>query len=186
MLDPETDPSRRRLLGGLCAGALLLPSTPGRALTKADHAPFVTTPHEAVQRMLALAGTGPEDIVYDLGSGDGRIVIAAARDFGARAVGIEFDYRLNAVARVNAQADGVADRVRFLEQDLFDSDFSEATVVTLFLREAMNLRLKPLLLQQLQPGTPIVSYRYGFGEWPPEHDELFGGERIRLWTTPSS
>ena len=114
MLDPETDPSRRRLLGGLCAGALLLPSTPGRALTKADHAPFVTTPHEAVQRMLALAGTGPEDIVYDLGSGDGRIVIAAARDFGARAVGIEFDYRLNAVARVNAQADGVADRVRFL------------------------------------------------------------------------
>lgn len=152
----------------------------------ADEPPFVTTPSAAVARMLALAEVGPDDLVYDLGAGDGRIVIAAARDFGARGVGIEHDEALVRIARVNARRAGVDDKVRFVLGDIFEIDLYGATVVTLFLRDTLNRRLRPRLFQQLPPGTPVVSYRFGMGEdWLPEHQEVFSGESIYLWRIPA-
>ncbi len=169
------------ILGLCCGGAVALPPQ------LSDAAPFVTTPPAAIARMLTLAGVDPEDVVYDLGAGDGRIVIAAARDFGARGVGIEYDEALVRIARLNAERAGVSHRVRFLQGDLFAADLRDATVVTMFLRETLNRRLRPQLWQQLSPGTPVVSYRFGMGgDWRPEHQEVFEGESIYLWRVPSA
>jgi ribosomal protein L11 methylase PrmA len=118
--------------------------------------------------MLELAQVKPGDVVYDLGSGDGRIVITAAQRFGARAVGVELDPELVARSRANAQRAGVADRVRFLQQDLFTADLGEATVVTLYLLPDVNLRLRPKLRKELRPGSRIVSHDYDLGDWIPD------------------
>ena len=158
--------------------------------------PYAAQPHEAdllhlptpapvVAQMLRLARVSPADLVYDLGSGDGRIPIAAARDFGARGVGIELDARLIALARCNAHDAGVADRVDFREENLLGTDLREATVVTLFLFPELNRRLKAKLLAELKPGTRIVSHRFGLGDWPPERIEHSGGHPILLWTVPA-
>lgn len=120
-----------------------------------------------VNEMLTLAGVGPDDVVYDLGCGDGRIVIEAARRFGARAVGVDLDPRLLDEARRNAVRAGVADRVTFLEQDLFATDLGDATVVTLYLSPDVNLRLRPKLLRELRPGARIVSHEHDLGDWRP-------------------
>ncbi|HEY7041926.1 MAG TPA: class I SAM-dependent methyltransferase [Methylomirabilota bacterium] len=131
-------------------------------------APFLVTPLEVIDHMLGLARVGPDDVVYDLGSGDGRIVISAVKDFGARqAVGIEIDGTLVAKSRHNAQQAGVADRVTFVEQDFFQSDFSSATVVTLYLTRDVNLQLRPKLLAELRPGTRVVSFNFDMGDWRP-------------------
>ena len=143
------------------------------------------TPAPVVAQMLRLARVSAADMVYDLGSGDGRILIAAARDFGARGVGIELDARLIALARCNAREAGVADRVDFREENLLGTDLREATVVTLFLFPEMNRRLKAKLLAELKPGTRIVSHRFDLGDWPPERIEQIGGNPILLWTVPA-
>lgn len=145
--------------------------------------PYVPTPPEVVQRMLQLARVWRNDIVYDLGCGDGRIVIAAAKQFGARGVGIDIDPQRIREARENARREGVSQLVEFRVADLFQSDFSEATVVTLYLLTDINRRLLPQLWRQLRVGTRVVSHEFGMGEdWPPEHTEMPGGRRIHFWT----
>lgn len=128
--------------------------------------PYVATRNDTVRDMLWLADVGEDDVVYDLGSGDGRIVIAAVRDFGARhAVGIEKDPELVLKSRQNAAQAGVADRVDFLEDDLFASDFREASVVTLFLGHRPNIKLRSRIFSTLKPGTRVVSHQFAMGEW---------------------
>jgi SAM-dependent methyltransferase len=130
--------------------------------------PYVQTPTDVVTEMLKLASVGANDVVYDLGSGDGRIVIAAARDFGARGVGIEIDPGLVSYSRELARKAGVADRVTFRSDDLFEADLSDATVVTLYLSYNMNVRLRPKLLRELRPGSRIVSHDFDMGaDWLP-------------------
>ena len=147
--------------------------------------PYFPSTDEAVTGMLRLAGTGPEDVVYDLGCGDGRIVIAAVREFGARGVGVEIDPAPLRMALYQARRAGVEARVRFVRGDLFDADIGEATVVTLFLFESLNRRLLPKLLKELKPGTRIVAHRYGFGDaWPPEKTVQAGASTLYLWTVP--
>ena len=147
--------------------------------------PYFPSTDEAVLGMLELAGAGPKDVVYDLGCGDGRIVIAAAKEFGARGVGIEIDPAPLRMAVYRARRAGVEDRVRFVRGDLFEADIGEATVVTLFLFETLNRRLLPKLLRELAPGTRIVAHRYGFGDaWPPEKTVQAGASTLYLWTVP--
>jgi cyclopropane fatty-acyl-phospholipid synthase-like methyltransferase len=133
--------------------------------------------------MLEIAHVSAADIVYDLGSGDGRIPIAAARRYGAFGVGVEIDAKLNREAADNAKKAGVADRVQFLTQDLFEADISRATVVTLFLLPRLNQELIPKLRRELRPGTRIVSHQFDMGEqWPPEQSRDVNGLMIYLWT----
>lgn len=147
---------------------------------------YVPTPQAAVEAMLDLAKVKPGDVVYDLGSGDGRIVITAAKKYGARGVGIEIDPALVKKARDNAAAAGVSNRVRFVAQDLFTSDIREATVVTLYLLQSLNERLRPKLIRELKPGTRIVSHMFNMGpEWPPEQTLEVDRSRIFFWTIPA-
>jgi SAM-dependent methyltransferase len=151
--------------------------------------PYVQTPTDVVTEMLRLAKVTANDVVYDLGSGDGRIVIAAARDFGARGVGIEIDPGLVAYSNELARKAGVADRVAFRSEDLFDVDLSEATVVTLYLSYNMNLRLRPKLLRELRPGSRIVSHDFDLGaDWLPHQTvQVMWRDRksnVFLWVVP--
>jgi len=150
-------------------------------------APSAATPPDVVDRMLTFAKVGPNDVVYDLGCGDGRIVIAAAQKFGARGIGVDIDAALVAQAQANARTAGVADRVTFSVQDAMTTDVSPATVVTLYLLAASNVKLRPILAKQLRPGTRIVSHKYPIGDWDPEQVETFkdaGGatRTLFLWT----
>jgi tRNA G37 N-methylase Trm5 len=133
--------------------------------------PYVPTPDNVVAKMLELAKVNRNDVVYDLGSGDGRIVITAARKYGSRGVGYDIDPQRITEADENARAAGVTDRVRFVQGDLFQADLSEATVVTLYLLPDINLKLRPKLLKELKPGTRIVSHNYGLGDWDPIRTE---------------
>jgi len=154
--------------------------------------PYVPTTEDAVQAMLKLAKVQKSDIVYDLGCGDGRIVIAAAKTYGARGVGIDIDPERIREAKENARKAGVEKLVRFEENDLFQADFREATVVSLFLLPSINLRLRPKLLQDLKPGTRVVSNTFDMGDWKPDKEESLGGldddvylsRRFYLWTIP--
>ena len=143
---------------------------------------YVPTSNGVADAMLRLAHTTASDVVYDLGSGDGRIVIAAAKKYGARGVGVEIDGNLIKDANKNARKAGVADRVRFLQQDLFKTDLSDATVVTLYLSNSINMRLRGILERQLRPGTRVVSHRFTFGDWKPEAEQRLEGTSIYLWT----
>ena len=146
---------------------------------------YVPTPQAVVEGMLEIAQVRASDVVYDLGSGDGRIVITAARKYGARGVGVEIDDRLVQKARENAAAAGVSDRVRFVSENLFASDISEATVVTLYLLQSINERLRPKLVRELKPGTRIVSHVFNMGpEWPPQKTLAIGPSPIFFWTIP--
>ncbi len=145
---------------------------------------YVPTPNEAVELMLNMAQVTSADTVYDLGSGDGRIVIAAAQRFGARGVGVELDPELVKRARAGAVRAGVQDRVEFRQDDLFKTDLSPATIVTLFLSPSMNLRLESKLKRELRPGARIVAYRFPVGTWQPDQQEPVGRERVFLWTIP--
>ncbi len=157
---------------------------------RAPDVPYVPTTPQAVQAMLKLAGVTKSDVVYDLGCGDGRIVIAAARDFGARAVGIDINPVRIREARENAKAASVGDRVRFEEGDLFEADIHEATVVTLFLLNTVNEKLRPKLLKDLKPGTRVVSNTFTMGDWKPDKtinldagDEYnYFSKTLYLWT----
>ena len=136
-------------------------------------APFVATPTDVVERMLSLAGVGPNDVVYDLGCGDGRIVIAAAQKFGARGVGVDIDPRLINQAEAAARAAGVQNRVKFIIEDAMKVDVSDATVVTLYLLSASNVKLRPLLTKQLRKGARIVSHSFAIGDWEPDVVDTF-------------
>jgi len=143
---------------------------------------FVPTPHEIVGAMLELAKVKRTDVVYDLGCGDGRIVIAAAREFGARGVGIDIDPERIREAVANARQAGVADRVRFVQGDLFEADFR---VVALFLKWNYNRKLRPRLWDQLRPGTPVVSHEHDFGaDWPPAKRIETNGKTVYLYIVP--
>lgn len=147
---------------------------------------YVPTPPTVVDAMLALAQVGGEDRLYDLGSGDGRIPIAAARRFGTRGVGIDIDPVRIREAEANARAAGVTDLVRFRREDLFEADFSDATVVTLYLLPALNERLRPRLLAELAPGTRVVSHAFDMGEeWPPDRTLRVDSSVVHLWTVPA-
>jgi ribosomal protein L11 methylase PrmA len=139
--------------------------------------------------MLELAKVNKNDVVYDLGSGDGRIVITAARKYGSRGVGYDIDPQRIKEANENAQAAGVTDRVRFVQGDLFQADLSEATVVTLYLLPDINLKLRPKLLKELKPGTRIVSHNYGLGDWDPIRTETLqsgpGEHLVFYWVVPN-
>jgi SAM-dependent methyltransferase len=146
---------------------------------------YVPTPQPVVEAMLDLAQVKRGDVVYDLGSGDGRIVIAAAKKYGASGVGFEIDPALVRKARENAVAAGVSNRVRFVTQDLFTADLSRASVVTLYLLQSINERLRPRLVRQLKPGARIVSHVFNMGpEWPPEKTITIERSRLFLWRIP--
>src|SRR6202165_1336331 len=165
-------------------------SQPGR---KPD-VPYVPTTDEAVQAMLKLADVKKSDIVYDLGCGDGRVVIAAAVTYGARGVGIDIDPDRIREANENAKKAHVENLVRFEEKDLFQANFREATVVTLFLLPSINLRLRPKLIQELKPGTRIVSNTFDMGDWKPDKEQTLSGvdddeylsRRFYLWHVPQT
>lgn len=185
------------------AGALLLAAVAAATIASAQPAPaygdalyqptlrqpgkdvmWLPTPEAMVTRMLAAARTTRDDIVYDLGAGEGRIPIAAAREFGAMAVGIEYDQALAALAARNAVRAGVADRVRIIAGDVFKEDFTRATVVTLYLLPELNHQLRPQLLA-LQPGTRVVSYMWDMGEWEPDATITQDRDQAFLWTVPA-
>ncbi len=147
-------------------------------------APYVSSPRPVVDSMLSLAGVGEDDIVYDLGSGDGRIPIVAAQKYGARGVGIEIKQRLVDSARARARSAGVADRVEFRREDLFGADIGDATVVTLYLLPSVNLELRPKLFRELEPGTRVVSHDFHMEEWIPEETRDLGGKLLYLWRIP--
>lgn len=146
--------------------------------------PYVPTPEPVVDRMLELADVDEQDVVYDLGSGDGRIVIRAARKYGARGVGIEIDPERVKEARENARDAGVSNLVEFRQGDLFDADISEATAVTLYLLPSVNQKLRPKLFEQLAPGTPVVSHDFDMGDWAPEKTVEMDGDTIYRWIIP--
>jgi len=173
MTAPQGPAARRRnLIGAILAAPLIGPRF-GRAQNSIssvtiDGGPYVPTPTAVVERMLELAGVGANDIVYDLGSGDGRLVIEAARRYGARGVGVEREARLVDLARAAAAEAGVAERVSFRQGDLFDADLRGATVVTLYLLPRLLEQLVPKLRAELAPGTRIVSHDYPLEPWPAE------------------
>ncbi|MBF2013645.1 MAG: tRNA (adenine(22)-N(1))-methyltransferase TrmK [Rivularia sp. T60_A2020_040] len=152
---------------------------------------YVPTPNEVVDRMLTMANVGKDDVLYDLGSGDGRIPITAVQKRNARrAIGIEINPERIEEANKNAQQAGVTDKVTFLNQDLFESNFSDATVMTLYLLPSLNVKLRPQLFDQLKPGTRIVSHDFDMGEWKPERVEKVEvngrTHTVYLWTIPEN
>ena len=149
-------------------------------------APFLPTPDYVIAEILSKARVGKDDVLYDLGSGDGRIVIEAAKKTGCRAVGIEIDADLVDDSRHNAARAGVQDRVRFVVADIFKEDSSEATVVTIYMGSDVNLRLRPKLLRELKPGTRIASYTFDMGEWKPDDVSTFGKEDAYFWIIPAN
>jgi len=180
--------------GPTLLGAASAPVTPAdtsggaaQAATAQKRGPdviFVPTPTEVVEAMLKAAKVTKNDVVYDLGCGDGRIVITAAKEYGARGIGIDIDPQRIAEARANAEKAGVTDRVKFLEQDLFETDFHDATVVTLYLLPSLNVKLRPKLWKELKPGTRIVSHAFDMGDWKPEQEIDVDGRTVYLWTVP--
>jgi SAM-dependent methyltransferase len=172
---------------GAGAALALLASAGAAQDTAASRTPdvhYVPTPHHVVEAMLRLTAVKPGDVVYDLGSGDGRIPIAAAKRFGARGVGIDIDPARIEEANANAKSQGVSDRVRFLRQDLFQTDFSSATVVTLYLLPSLNVKLRPMLFRVLKPGTRIASHAFDMGDWQPDAKLEIEGNNAFFWTIP--
>ncbi len=146
--------------------------------------PFVPTPQEVVDKMIDLAGVKKGDVVYDLGSGDGRIVISAAKK-GARAVGFDIDGDLVKESRENIRKAGVQDSAEIRQQDLLTVDLSPATVITMYLLPDVNLMLRPKLLSQLKPGSRVVSHAFDMGDWKSDRTERFNGRTIYLWIIPA-
>ena len=155
------------------------------AETRSPDVHFVPTPQEVVDEMLKMAEVKKGDVIYDLGSGDGRIVITAAKKFGTRGVGIDIDPQRIKEAEQNAQAAGVANLVKFRNEDLFTAKISEATVVTLYLLDTLNEKLRPKLWRELKPGTRIVSHAFRMGDWPPEKTADVNGRQIYFWRVPA-
>jgi SAM-dependent methyltransferase len=145
---------------------------------------WVPTPDEVVQRMLEVAKVTPRDIVYDLGAGDGKIAIAAGK-LGATSIGIEYNPDMAQLAQCYVRAEKLTGRTRIVQGDVFESDFRDATVVTMYLLPALNLKLLPKLLKDLKPGTRIVSHSFDMGTWTPEQTLDVGGRPVYFWTIPA-
>ncbi|MGH9943764.1 MAG: SAM-dependent methyltransferase [Pyrinomonadaceae bacterium] len=166
----------------VCAAASVSAQQPA---PRTPDVPYVPTSEQVVDAMLKLAKVTKSDTVYDLGCGDGRIVITAAKEFGANGVGVDINPVRIREANENAKKAQVTDKVKFIEGDLFATDFSQATVVTLHLLSAVNLKLRPKLLEQLKPGTRIVSHAFDMGDWKPEQTLQVEGAMIYFWTVPA-
>jgi len=179
------------LAAGALPGRVLgqpAPSLPAGAASDGEPARrpdvvYVPTPQEVVDEMLAIASVGPQDVLYDLGSGDGRIPITAAKRWGTRGLGVDIDPQRIREANANARAAGVTDLVRFVQGDLFAMDLSPATVITLYLLPALNVKLRPTLLQ-LRAGTRIVSHDFAMGDWMPARTVENGSRTVYFWTVP--
>ena len=178
---------RRQFLAGLSALGMyrLAGAAEQEAALRGPDVIFVPTPGEVVDTMLRMAAVTKKDTVYDLGCGDGRIVITAAQRYGARGVGIDIDPDRVSEATENVKKAGVADRVRIVRGDLFEADISAATVVTLYLLTDLNLKLRPKLLRELKPGTRVVSHAFSMGDWNPERTAEVGGTTVYLWRIPA-
>jgi SAM-dependent methyltransferase len=179
--------TRRHLILGVAAASALSGCALGQATPTPARAPdvvFVPTPEAVIDEMFRLANVSGKDVLYDLGSGDGRIPIAAAQRFGTRGLGIDIDPQRIQEANRNAQFAGVTDKVTFMLGDLFDLDLTPATVITLYLLPALNLRLRPKLLK-LKPGTRIVSHDFDMGDWKPDQSVSVRGRRVHFWTVRS-
>jgi SAM-dependent methyltransferase len=188
---------KRRLFARLAAAlvmACLCATASAQSAPATDYKPaigqdgkdviWIPTESHMIERMLRMAQVTPRDLVVDLGSGDGRLSIAAAREFGARARGLEFNPDMVALSRREAQQAGVAERVKFEQADIFESDFSDATVVTMFLLPALTMRLRPTLLK-MKPGTRVVSNQFDMGDWMPDETADLGGRLAYLWIVPA-
>jgi tRNA A58 N-methylase Trm61 len=169
----------------LCLLAAAFAAQPALAQARSPDVIYVPTPPEVVEEMLRIAGVKAGDVLYDLGSGDGRIPIAAAKKFGIRAVGIDIDAERVWEAEQNARGHGVDGLVQFRREDIFQADFHDATVVTLYLHPAVNLRLRPRLWTELKPGTRIVSHQFDMGDWAPEKVVELRGRKVYFWTIPA-
>lgn len=173
--------------GAALAGSALLSARAGAqptaAPTRGPDVVFVPTPNEIVDEMLAVAKVGPNDVLYDLGSGDGRIPITAAQRWGTRGLGVDIDPQRIAEANANAVAAKVTDRVKFVQGDLFEMDLSPATVITLYLLPDLNVKLRPKLLN-LKAGTRVVSHDFAMGDWKPDRKIEKGSKTVYFWTVP--
>jgi ribosomal protein L11 methylase PrmA len=164
----------------------LLAQAPARKPSAQPDVIYVPTPHEVVDDMLRLANVRKGDVLYDLGSGDGRIAIAAAKKYGIKAVGIDIDPDRIREATENAKKAGVSNLVQFRQEDLFKADFKEATVITLYLLPDLNVKLRPRLWEDLKPGTRIVSHQFDMGTWKPEKRLESNGRTVYFWTIPAN
>jgi ribosomal protein L11 methylase PrmA len=178
---PHT-PKEKNMLQRSIALLILVFGLSGAA--QAFDVPYVPTTEAVVDKMLEMAKVGPDDVVYDLGSGDGRIVITAAQKYGAKGLGVDIDPERIKEANQNAQAAKVTDKVKFKQGDLFEVDLRPATVVTLYLLPDINLKLRPKLLSELKPGTRVVSHNYHMGDWKPEQTVQLEGHTVYFWTIP--
>ena len=165
---------------------MLARSLAGPLPARADEVPYVSTPTNVVDAMLSIAEVGPRDYVIDLGSGDGRIVIAAAKRYRARGLGIEYDKTLIAESRRSAAREGVSDKVKFLRRDIFAADFRQATVLTMYLLPETNLALRPRILFDLRPGTRVVSHDWGMADWEPDRHLVMETPGKTVWPTQES
>lgn len=187
-------PSRFRFVAAPLAALALALALPAAAQKAREYEPhvgqpgkdviWVPTPDDVVERMLRMAQVTPNDYVVDLGAGDGKIAIAAAKKFGARALGIEYDPEMARHARRNVERAGVAGRARIRQGDIFATDFSEATVVTMYLLPALNLKLRPTILA-MRPGTRIVSHSFSMDDWEPDEVSSLDGRRAYFWVVPA-
>ena len=180
----------------LLALALALAATPAAAQQQGDKeftpqvgqagkdVIWVPTPPELVEKMLQMARITPNDFVIDLGSGDGRIAIAAAKKFGARSMGVEYNPDMVALSNREAQRQGVADKVKFVKADIFETDFSQATIITMYLLPDLNLKLRPKILDQ-KPGTRVASHQFNMGEWQPDETANIDNRLAHLWIVPA-
>ena len=170
---------------------MVVASIPGASVAVAQEPParrpdviYVPTPEAVVEAMLQVANVSKNDIVYDLGCGDGRIPVTAARKYGARGVGIDIDPQRIKEANENVAKNNVGDRVKIVQGDLFEQDLSQATVVTLYLLPSLNVKLMPKLMKELKPGTRIVSHAFDMGDWKPEKELDVEGRKVYFWTIP--
>ena len=178
------------MVSAVIAAAGCEPHAIGQEPRRTPDVRFDPTPHHIVGQMLTLAGVTANDTVFDLGCGDGRIAIAAAKERGARAVCVDIDPQRIRESRASAERSGVAERIMFLEQDLFETDLSRATVVALFLSPGLNAKLRPKLWRDLKPGARVVSYVHDMGDWLPKETRVVSGahgpRRIYLWIVPAA
>jgi ubiquinone/menaquinone biosynthesis C-methylase UbiE len=188
MLEPSSTLRRARLVTIALATAAFITLSDSALAQRPDRpvldVPYVPTPPEVVDRMLEMAAVRPDDFVIDLGSGDGRIAIAAARK-GARALGIDIDPERVLEAQDNARKAGVRERVRFQRQNLFETRIGDATVLTMYLLTKVNLDLRPRILEELKPGTRVVSHSFDMGNWKPDIHSEIGHRQVFMWIVPA-
>lgn len=179
----DTPISRRAALAGF-ASLTAVPAVAQAQRTPQLDVPYVPTPQDVVDRMLEMAKVKKGDYLIDLGSGDGRIPITAAKKFGVRAMGVDLNPTRIEEARKNAKEAGVEDLVEFKQQDLFKTDISKANVLTMYLLPGVNMKLRPRILSELKPGSRVVSHAFDMGDWKPDETDTVDGRRVMMWIVP--